>query len=101
MDYLKDLKDIFAQKQIIINNFMKRIEKLKKQNPLFNTMDDFKKGDKVRAVEKRIINYLGKNHGVNCDCVMKFVEEYGQGTAQFKTKSGEIITLKINCVQFV
>lgn len=80
---------------------MKRIEKLKKQNPLFNTMDDFKKGDKVQVAEERIINYLGKNHGIDYDENLFFVKEYGQGTASFKITKDNIITLRISCVQFV
>lgn len=80
---------------------MNRIEKLKKQSCLFNTISDFKKGDKVKVIEERIKGYFGKNHGVNCDEVLEFIEEYGQGTAEFKRPDGDIVTHRLSNVKFI
>ena len=80
---------------------MKRIEKLKKQSCLLNTMDNFRRGDKCEAIEARMKKTFGRNHGIDCKIIYEFIKEYGQATAEFKTPSGEIITLKINNVKFV
>ena len=80
---------------------MKRIEKLKKQSCLLNTMDDFKRGDRVMAIEARMKETFGRNHNVNCNELLIFIAEYGQATAEFKTPGGDVITLKINNVKFV
>ena len=68
---------------------------------IFNLITDFKKGDKVKIIETKIKEIFGRNHGMNCDDILEFIEIYSdnRGTGHFKTSNGDIYTLKANCVK--
>ena len=93
----KEKAESYMDKQIM----NKRIEKLKKQSNMINLIKDFRKGDKVKAIEERMKSQFGRNHGVDCDEVLEFVEKYGQGTAHFKRPDGKILTLRLSNVRFI
>ena len=64
-----------------------------------NIITEFKKGDKVKIVEEKVKSRFGRNHGLDCDEVLEFVEVYGQRTGHFKSPSMGIITLQATDVE--
>ena len=61
---------------------------------------EYKKGQKFKMSEEKLKERFGRNHGMNCDDIIKFVEVYSdnRGTGHFETTDGKIITLKVSDV---
>ena len=62
---------------------------------------DYKKGDKFKIIESEVKKRFGRNHELNCDEVLEFIEVYGQRTGHFKSPSMGIITLQASDVERV